>query len=353
MARLPVILRCSCSIMAATRWLRTTSGPWRQLPHRKTPTGASSRTVTQTIRVRTATGRVGSRIYPVFRDRSVPSGRRGSGKLIVDALDRSRYLVVLCSPRAVESRICLGRVLHFQRTASRTTSSRPSSTASRRSATGMRSRSTEASGRRVRPVGSWRRKPSRSQRIFECPTAPRASPPPKPTGCTWPNGTLDKRQVKSRRDAFELHLQSMKLKILSGGPGRAARGPAGLDKYQLEIARRRSRVLRRWLMAVGTLAVLLLVAGLKRNQQRIRAEIQQVRGVAADAEDLARAGIPVLEQRRCPSSGHRFLTGAALGEQIMDHPNSDGAGESRRGAVGTSARPEPPGLGSAHRARRG
>ena len=54
------------------------------------------------------------RIYPVFRDEVSLPADADLASAIVQALDRSRFLVVLCSPRAVESRYVAEEVLHFK-----------------------------------------------------------------------------------------------------------------------------------------------------------------------------------------------------------------------------------------------
>ncbi len=56
------------------------------------------------------------RIYPVFRDEvSLPADAVLS-TAITQALDQSRFLIVLCSPRAVQSRFVNEEILHFKRT---------------------------------------------------------------------------------------------------------------------------------------------------------------------------------------------------------------------------------------------
>jgi len=56
------------------------------------------------------------RIYPVFRDEVSLPADADLGKAIIRALDASRFLVVLCSPRAVQSRYLKEEVTHFKAT---------------------------------------------------------------------------------------------------------------------------------------------------------------------------------------------------------------------------------------------
>ena len=56
------------------------------------------------------------RIYPVFRDEVSLSADADLSTAITQALDQSRFLIVLCSPRAVQSRYVNEEILHFKRT---------------------------------------------------------------------------------------------------------------------------------------------------------------------------------------------------------------------------------------------
>lgn len=59
---------------------------------------------------------VPERIYPVFRDEVSLPADADLSHAITHALDSSRILVVLCSPRAVQSRYVNEEILHFKRT---------------------------------------------------------------------------------------------------------------------------------------------------------------------------------------------------------------------------------------------
>ena len=56
------------------------------------------------------------RLYPVFRDEVSLSADADLSSAITQALDQSRFLIVLCSPRAVQSRYVNEEILHFKRT---------------------------------------------------------------------------------------------------------------------------------------------------------------------------------------------------------------------------------------------
>jgi tetratricopeptide (TPR) repeat protein len=58
---------------------------------------------------------VPERIYPVFRDEVSLPADADLSHAITQALDKSRFLIVLCSPRAVQSRYVNEEILHFKR----------------------------------------------------------------------------------------------------------------------------------------------------------------------------------------------------------------------------------------------
>ncbi|MEO0446521.1 MAG: toll/interleukin-1 receptor domain-containing protein, partial [Verrucomicrobiota bacterium] len=54
------------------------------------------------------------RIYPVFRDETSLPADASLATAIRDAMNRSHFMVVLCSPRAVESKYVTQEILHFK-----------------------------------------------------------------------------------------------------------------------------------------------------------------------------------------------------------------------------------------------
>ena len=57
-----------------------------------------------------------AQIYPVFLDEVSLPAEADLSSAITQALDRSRFLIVLCSPGAVQSRYVNEEILHFKRT---------------------------------------------------------------------------------------------------------------------------------------------------------------------------------------------------------------------------------------------
>ena len=60
--------------------------------------------------------KIPERIYPVFRDEVSLPAEADLSSAITQALDQSRFLIVLCSPRAVQSRYVNEEILQFKRT---------------------------------------------------------------------------------------------------------------------------------------------------------------------------------------------------------------------------------------------
>ena len=64
----------------------------------------------------TAVGKLPERLFPVFIDRKELPTSADLPHAIVDALDRSRFLIVICSPNSARSKWVQAEVMHFKRT---------------------------------------------------------------------------------------------------------------------------------------------------------------------------------------------------------------------------------------------
>lgn len=86
------------------------------------------------------------------------------------------------------------------------------------------------------------------------------------------DGSLTKHEGKKRGEAYESQLQQMKLMIIAGFLGVGLEQLRDRDKaYQLELARKRTSVLRRLLAAVGVLLILALAGGIISYLERQKA----------------------------------------------------------------------------------
>ena len=189
------------------------------------------------------------RIYPLFRDEeSLPAGSdlRTS---IIHALDRSRNLIVLCSPRAIESRYVEEEIRYFIDS-------------------GRHDRifAVIIDGQPGDPEQECLPHPLR-QDGFE-PIAADLRLPDGSEGFTSPvayqmalqrEGNLSRRAIRDQVAIYEERLESAKLKVIAGILGISIANLQRRDKaYQLALARRRARRLQ---VLAATFSILTGMAG--------------------------------------------------------------------------------------------
>ena len=264
------------------------------------------------------------RIYPVFRDEVSLPADADLASAIVQALDRSRFLVVLCSPRAAESRYVAEEVLHFKQAGKEDRivaaildgepgdGQRECFPAPLRHPVGDNGELNQTS--KAEPIaadfrlhdGSEGFTSAEAYRLF-----------------LGKDGALNKQQVKTRAEAYGLHLQLMKLKIIAGILGVPLEQLRNRDKaYQLELARRRARVLRLWLAAIGVLSILVFAAAVVANQQRIRAQIQEFRAINQTLETSIELVTRFWTDGDVPQAVAGLSRAAALAQVIKEHPRA-------------------------------
>jgi WD40 repeat protein len=264
------------------------------------------------------------RIYPVFRDEVSLPANADLASSITQALDRSRYLVVLCSPRAVESQYVAEEVLHFKqarkedRIIAAILDGEPGHAQQECFPTPLRHPIGDNGEldptRKAEPMAADFRLPDGHQG-FTSAEAYRL--------VLSKHGALNEQQVKAQADAYELHLQLMKLKIIAGILGVPLEQLRNRDKaYQLELARRRARVLRRWLAAIGTLTILVFAAGIVANQQRIRAQIQELTAFNRTLETSLELVTRFWSNGDVPQAVAGLSRAAALARQMGNHPRA-------------------------------
>jgi tetratricopeptide (TPR) repeat protein len=213
-----------------------------------------------------------ARLYPVFRDEEELPADAELAAPIQRALKQSRFLVVICSPAAVQSSFVNDEIRTFK----------------------MLGKAKHTLAMIIRGEPNVSRDPGKLAAGFtlddECfPASLRASYDAKghlldeksePIGADFrlPDGSegwttaiayrqqlieqgLKSRDIAKRVAAFEQRQQLMKLKIIAGILGVSLGVLTERDKsYQLAIARRRAKVLRRWLAVVSVLSLLMLAA---------------------------------------------------------------------------------------------
>lgn len=245
------------------------------------------------------------RIYPVFRDEESLPANADLASSIISALDRSRFLVALCSPRSVESQYVAQEIQHFkqsgkaERIVAVILDGEPGDGARECFPPPLR-HPVDAQGVIdasviEEPIAADFRLKEGDQVCegFTSPEAYRRS--------LAQRGTLDRRDIERRAEAYGNQLQLMKLKIIAGILGVQLEQLRDRDKaYQLELAQKRSRTLKRWLAALAILALLALAGGVISWLQSQEAQRQRNNA-------LRESGLSLREQGR-----QAFVAGAPL-----------------------------------------
>ncbi len=224
-----------------------------------------------------------ARIFPVFRDEEELPVDAELISPIYRALDNSKYLLVICSPRAVASAYVASEILYFKqlgredRVLAAIVDGEPNVT-----------QDLDKQVRGFRVVNECfpeplRHKVDREGRLLRENTEPIAADFRLDEGgqgwCSPEAYRLDLQKdrelgaktVEAKVAVYQKRLELMKLKIVAGVLGVPLGTLTQRDKaYQLQLAQRRARVLRRWLSAVTLLAVTALIAGGMAFQQSDR-----------------------------------------------------------------------------------
>jgi tetratricopeptide (TPR) repeat protein len=211
------------------------------------------------------------RITPIFRDEEELAAASDMQAHLHGALENSRVLIVLCSPGAVASKYVSEEIEYFK---------------------GL--------GRSdcIVPV-LLAGEPGDAQR--ECfPAAFHDLKPPLAADFRLPNGAegyispeayqrhltnvvgMSRKDIRRAVEDYTRSWQLAKLKVIAAVLGVRLDDLRQRDRlFRLEIEKRKSRVLRRWLTLVAVLAVLACAAGLYANTRRVEAEHAR-----ADAEAM-------------------------------------------------------------------
>jgi formylglycine-generating enzyme required for sulfatase activity/WD40 repeat protein len=227
------------------------------------------------------------RIFPVFRDEEELPADSELTRPIKAALQSSRFLVVVCSPQAVQSRFVAEEILYFKQLGNQdrilaaiiegepNASDDPARGGSKRECFPQPLRFVmDAQGQltseRTEPIAADFRLADGAQ------------------GWTSPGAYRDAlkaaglrdRQIAISVDDYSAQQNLMLLKIVAGVLGVPLGVLTQRDKaYQLEKQKQRSKVLRRWLVAVAALGLLAMALGW-------RATLSNRRAVAAEADAL-------------------------------------------------------------------
>jgi WD40 repeat protein len=241
-------------------------------------------------------------LYPVFRDEEELPADADLTRNIRRALENSELLVVLCSPRAVESRFVADEIRYFKelgkadRVLALMVDGEPNASSDPAKAKLGIKPDAECLPEPLRyGVASDNGKIDWTKRTE--PIAADARPGGKPehgwtTGAAYREalqnqGGQNAKQIADNVRSYEEQLELAKLKVVAGALGVPVGILTARDKaMQLRKAKQRARTLRRWLGAVAILTVLALGGGIIAWLQR--SEARKNAGIAAAEAQKAR-----------------------------------------------------------------
>lgn len=241
------------------------------------------------------------RIFPVFRDEDALPADANLSNAITRALDDSDTLIVLCSPNATNSKYVCDEVDYFKKQGH-------SEHIIAAIIDGEPNSSVDDSKQNLGFSAKDECFPAPLQRVYDTsgkPTDTLAEPIAADFRITlrdkkqqgWTNVEALSRYLKSQSDInrvemekleldYEKQLNLMLLKIVAGVLAISLDDLTQRDKeYQLQQARNKAKVLRRWLTGVALLATVAILTGVYAYNKQLEAE--QSRHVAEINEDVA------------------------------------------------------------------
>jgi WD40 repeat protein len=261
------------------------------------------------------------RIFPVFRDETGLPVDADLVSPIYRALESSRFLLVICSPRAVESTYVAKEIQYFKQIgrADRVLAVMVAGEPNARSDVGKQKvgfspedecfpeplqHGVDAEGNLLpehsEPVAADFRLPD-GREGWTSPEAYRQA--------LMREGTASRRTVDEMVKRYHERNELMKLKVIAGILGVPLEKLTRRDKaYQLEKQRQRAKVLARWLIAVTAIGVIAIVLGAGAWWQRNRALAAE----AATAEQSAqRKSLLAASSRADHAAARPLLDGGA------------------------------------------
>jgi hypothetical protein len=246
------------------------------------------------------------RIFPVFRDEDELPANADLSTPIYSALDKSKYLVVICSPQAVESTHVADEIRYFKKSG--------------------RENRVLAAMVEGEPNASWdlgkqshgfrpdqecfpeplRHRVNTDGVILEARTEPVAADFRLSDGSKgWTSSEayrqalkrtngVDSRTIATEVEIYRKKNELMKLKIIAGVLGLSLGTLTKRDvAYQLALAKKRSRVLRTWLVGVWLLAIAAVAFAYLAWLQKKKQEDTFARSDYQEAKSLIETGEPL------------------------------------------------------------
>ena len=217
-----------------------------------------------------------AKIYPVFRDEESLSAEAHLGTGILEALDASQTLVVICSPRAVESKYVKSEIIRFQETGK-----------GDRIITAIIDGEPNHPERECFPESL--RKSLRQDGVIDLNDGPLAADFRLPNGHQGFTSVqayklmlihegLDKRQTKAKTESYQATLQKMKLKTLAGILNLPLEVLRNRDQsYQDFLKGKRVQTLIKTLILFSILVISLVFSLFKVNRQMLQIKLESDR----------------------------------------------------------------------------
>ncbi len=227
--------------------------------------------------------KIPERIFPVFRDEEELSADSNLASSIINALDNSDYLIAICSPQAVASTYVAEEISYFKQIGkgdnllAMLVDGEPNSQEDECFPMTLRFDSDEAgnlSKSVAEPIAAdFRIQTQRSNKAQQGWTTPEAYRQDLEATKQY-----SRSKISAWVDDYSKQHELMKLKIISGILDIPLARLSKRDQaYQILLANKRAKVLRRWLMTVGLLAALAVGGGIfawLQKQEAVRQEAQ-------------------------------------------------------------------------------
>jgi WD40 repeat protein len=250
------------------------------------------------------------RIFPVFRDEEELPVDADLASPIYRALDASKFLVVICSPRAVASPYVGSEIRYFKqlgyadRVLAVMIEGEPNASwDAGKQALGFAPNDEcfpEAMRHKVGPDGallSDQAEPIAAD--FRLGTAQGWTSPAALRQALRGKGGLSAKAIDAQVEDYRKRCELMKLKIIAGILGVPLGTLTERDKaYQLALAQKRAKTLRRWLVAVVALAVIAIAGGGVAIRQTRQAEAQRQKAVETLSQSDFLQGVQLIRQGR-------------------------------------------------------
>ncbi|MEY2575372.1 MAG: hypothetical protein QOF80_859 [Verrucomicrobiota bacterium] len=267
-------------------------------------------------------------LYPVFRDEEELPADADLTRNIQQALERSGLLVVICSPRAAESRFVTEEIRYFKelgnsdRILALMIDGEPNvSDDAGKQKSGIPSAAeclpeplrygvaaengTIDWSRRTEPIAADARPGGQPEQGWTTAAAYREA--------LLKNGRMDEREVAQKIREYEERLELAKLKVIAGALGVPLGILTARDKaMQLQKAKQRARALRRWLTVVVILGLLAVAGGVYAWRQKQNAQVAQ--SLAEEEKSRAQLAQEQAEKEKSRAEEALLKTRAALSQ---------------------------------------